>query len=200
MDNNFISALKDTESSFTKKISLIEKYINEFSLSNSTNQQKLLSKIKLEFDSMKTDLKLMKTDIMNLVQEENRSSWQEKYCSFKSQKEQIENKISKLKIGTNDSSNFKDEEDYMNLNKKVDLNKLSCEQVMKRGDKILEEDDKSLQNMIKTLNKGRDMMKETNKQLYKLMEDTDRINQELNEMDGSLNRTKKTISYMNKIA
>jgi hypothetical protein len=200
MDNNFISALKDTESSFTKKISLIEKYINEFSLSNSTNQQKLLSKIKLEFDSMKTDLKLMKTDIMNLVQEENRSSWQEKYCSFKSQKEQIENKISKLKIGTNDSSNFKDEEDYMNLNKKVDLNKLSCEQVMKRGDKILEEDDKSLQNMIKTLNKGRDMMKETNKQLYKQMEDMDRINQELNEMDGSLNRTKKTISYMNKIA
>ena len=200
MDNNFISALKDTESSFTKKISLIEKYINEFSLSNSTNQQKLLSKIKLEFDSMKTDLKLMKTDIMNLVQEENRSSWQEKYCSFKSQKEQIENKISKLKIGTNDSSNFKDEEDYMNLNKKVDLNKLSCEQVMKRGDKILEEDDKSLQNMIKILNKGRDMMKETNKQLYKQMEDMDRINQELNEMDGSLNRTKKTISYMNKIA
>ena len=200
MDNNFISALKDTESSFTKKISLIEKYINEFSLSNSTNQQKLLSKIKLEFDSMKTDLKLMKTDIMNLVQEENRSSWQEKYCSFKSQKEQIENKISKLKIGTNDSSNFKDEEDYMNLNKKVDLNKLSCEQVMKRGDKILEEDDKSLQNMIKTLNKGRDMLKETNKQLYKQMEDMDRINQELNEMDGSLNRTKKTISYMNKIA
>jgi len=200
MDNNFISALKDTESSFTKKISLIEKYINEFSLSNSTNQQKLLSKIKLEFDSMKTDLKLMKTDIMNLVQEENRSSWQEKYCSFKSQKEQIENKISKLKIGTNDSSNFKDEEDYMNLNKKVDLNKLSCEQVMKRGDKILEEDDKSLQNMIKTLNKGRDMMKETNKQLYTQMEDMDRINQELNEMDGSLNRTKKTISYMNKIA
>ena len=200
MDNNFISALKDTESSFTKKISLIEKYINEFSLSNSTNQQKLLSKIKLEFDSMKTDLKLMKTDIMNLVQEENRSSWQEKYCSFNSQKEQIENKISKLKIGTNDSSNFKDEEDYMNLNKKVDLNKLSCEQVMKRGDKILEEDDKSLQNMIKTLNKGRDMMKETNKQLYKQMEDMDRINQELNEMDGSLNRTKKTISYMNKIA
>ena len=200
MDNNFISALKDTESSFTKKISLIEKYINEFSLSNSTNQQKLLSKIKLEFDSMKTDLKLMKTDIMNLVQEENRSSWQEKYCSFKSQKEQIENKISKLKIGTNDSSNFKDEEDYMNLNKKVDLNKLSCEQVMKRGDKILEEDDKSLQNMIKTLNKGRDMMKETNKQLYKQMEDMDRIDGELNEIDGSLNRAKKTITYMNKIA
>ena len=37
----------------------------------------------------------------------------------------------------------------MSKNKKVDLSKLSSEQVMKRGDKILDEDEKSLQNMIK---------------------------------------------------
>ena len=42
---------------------------------------------------MKADLKLMKTDIMSLVQEDNKSSFQEKYCSFKSIKDQIENKI-----------------------------------------------------------------------------------------------------------
>jgi len=70
---------------------------------------------------------------------------------------------------------------------------------MKRGDKILEEDSKSLKNMVKTLNKGTGIMKETNKELYKQMEDIDRINEDLNEMDGSLNRTKKMISYMNKI-
>jgi len=119
MDIDFISALKDTENSFTKKITLIEKYIKEFSLSNSSKQQKILSKIKLEFDNMKADLKLMKTDIMSLVQEENKSSWQEKYCSLKSQKGQIENEINKLKIGSNNSNNIKDKEDYMNLNKKL---------------------------------------------------------------------------------
>jgi len=122
---------------------------------------------------MKADLKLKKTDITSLVQEENKSSWQEKYCSFKSQKGQIENEINKLKIGSNNSNNIKKEEDYMNLNKKVGLSKLSCEQVMKRG--------------------------ETNKELNKQMEDMDRINEDLNEMDGSLNKTKKMISYMNKI-
>ena len=68
---------------------------------------------------MKADLKLMKTDIMSLVQEENKSSWQEKYCSLKSQKGQIENEINKLKIGSNNSNNIKDKEDYMNLNKKL---------------------------------------------------------------------------------
>lgn len=199
MDKNYISALEDTESSLNKKIISIEKYIKEFSSSNSSNQQKILSKIKSEFDSMKTDLKLMKTDIMSLTQNENKALWQKKYSSFKSQKEQMENKINNLKFGSN-SNNINIEEDYMNINKKVDLSKLSSEQVMKRGDKILDEDEKSLQNMIKTLNKGKDMIQETKKELYRQMEAMDRMEGDLNETDGSLNRTKKTINYMNKIA
>ena len=199
MDKNYISALEDTESSLNKKIISIEKYIKEFSSSNSSNQQKILSKIKSEFDSMKTDLKLMKTDIMSLIQNENKTFWQKKYSSFKSQKEQMENKINNLKFGSN-SNNINIEEDYMNINKKVDLSKLSSEQVMKRGDKILDEDEKSLQNMIKTLNKGKDMIQETKKELYRQMEAMDRMEGDLNETDGSLNRTKKTINYMNKIA
>jgi len=199
MDKNYISALEDTESSLNKKIISIEKYIKEFSSSNSSNQQKILSKIKSEFDSMKTDLKLMKTDIMSLTQNENKTLWQKKYSSFKSQKEQMENKINNLKFGSN-SNNINIEEDYMDINKKVDLSKLSSEQVMKRGDKILDEDEKSLQNMIKTLNKGKDMIQETKKELYRQMEAMDRMEGDLNETDGSLNRTKKTINYMNKIA
>ena len=199
MDKNYISALEDTESSLNKKIISIEKYIKEFSSSNSSNQQKILSKIKSEFDSMKTDLKLMKTDIMSLTQNENKALWQKKYSSFKSQKEQMENKINNLKFGSN-SNNINIEEDYMNINKKVDLSKLSSEQVMKRGDKILDEDEKSLQNIIKTLNKGKDMIQETKKELYRQMEAMDRMEGDLNETDGSLNRTKKTINYMNKIA
>ena len=54
--------------------------------------------------------------------------------------------------------------------------------------------------MIKTLSKGRSMMQDTNKELYRQMDAMDRIDGELNEMDGSLNRAKKTINYMNKIA
>ena len=199
MDKNYISALEDTETSLNKKITLIEKYFKEFSFSNSSTQQKILSKIKVEFDSMKTDLRLMKTDIMSLVQNENKTLWQTKYSSFKSQKETIENKINNLKVGSN-SNKINIEDDYMNIDKKVDLSKLTSEQVMKRGDKILNEDEKSLQNMIKALNKGKNIMQETNKELYRQMEAMDRIDGDLNEMDGSLNRTKKTISYMHKIA
>ena len=196
MEKNYISALEDTNSSITKKINLIQKYIKEFS---SSNKKKIISQIKLEFDSIKADLRLMKTDIMNLEQSENQRIWKEKLSYLKSQKEKLEIEINKIKNDVK-GNEINEEEDYMDINKKVDLGKLSSEKVMKRGDKILEEDEKSLQNMIKTLSKGRSMMQDTNKELYKQMEDMDRIDGELNEIDGSLNRAKKTITYMNKIA
>ena len=198
MDKNFISALEDTSDSISKKITLIKKYFKEITPSNNSSKQKILPKIKLEFDGIKTDLHLMKTDLMNLQQSENQTIWKEKYSNFKSQKEKLEIEINKLK--SEGKNEINDEEDYMDINKKVDLTKLSSEKVMKRGDKILEEDEKSLQNMIKTLSKGRSMMQDTNKELYRQMDAMDRIDGELNEMDGSLNRAKKTINYMNKIA
>ena len=141
----------------------------------------------------------MKTDIMNLEQSENQRIWKEKLSYLKSQKEKLEIEINKIKNDVK-GNEINEEEDYMDINKKVDLGKLSSEKVMKRGDKILEEDEKSLQNMIKTLSKGRSMMQDTNKEIYKQMEAMDRIDGDLNEMDGSLNRAKKTITYMNKIA
>ena len=198
MDKNTISTLEDTSDSISKKITLIKKYFKEISPSNNSSKQKILSKIKLEYDGLKTDLRLMKTDLMDLQQSENQIIWKEKYSNFKSQKEKLEIEINKLK--SEGKNEINDEEDYMDINKKVDLGKLSSEKVMKRGDKILEEDEKSLQNMIKTLSKGRSMMQDTNKELYRQMDAMDRIDGELNEMDGSLNRAKKTINYMNKMA
>ena len=199
MEKNYISALEDTNSSLSKKVTLIQKYLQEFSSSNNSSKKKILSQIKIEFDSMKADLRLMKMDIMNLQQSENQAIWKEKLSYLKKQKEKLEIEINKIKNNAN-VNNINEEEDYMDINKKVDLGKLSSEKVMKRGDKILEEDEKSLQNMINTLSKGRTMMQDTNKEIYKQMEAMDRIDGDLNEMDGSLNRAKKTITYMNKIA
>ena len=196
MEKNYLSALEDTNNSITKKITSIHKYLAQYSSADSNNKQLLLSKINNEFNGVKTDLRLIKADMMNLEQSENKNIWTEKYSNLKMQKEKLENEINKLKS----TAKIDESEDYMNIDKKVDLGKLSSEQVMKRGDKILKEDEKSLQNMIKTLSKGREMMQETNKELYKQMESMDRIDGELNEMDGSLNRAKKTIGYMNKIA
>ena len=44
---------------------------------------------------------------------------------------------------------------------------MTSEQVMKIGDKLLDSEQKFLENMVKTINKGRDMMKDTNKELQR---------------------------------
>ena len=198
MEKNYLSALEDSHASLTKKLSIVEKNLSNFFSSNSSSKQEILSKMKKDLKNMKPDFGLMKNDIMSLQKSENKAIWKEKYSSLKAQKEKLENKIENLQIEGNNNKN--DEDDYMDINKKIDLEKLSSEQVMKRGNKILDEDDKSLENMIKTLSKGRGMIQDTNIELYKQMEAMDKIHEGLNEMDGSLNRAKKNISYMNKIA
>lgn len=71
---------------------------------------------------------------------------------------------------------------------------------MKRGDKFVNETDKSLKNMVKTLTNGRNMIKETNKELNRQMEVMDKVQTDLNEMDGSLNRAKKNVRDMNNMS
>ena len=197
MDKNYISALEDTNTSLSKRIANIEKKILDFNLSTASSQKNILSKIKIEFESMKADLGLMKMDIMNLQESENQKVWKEKYSNFKSQKVKLEKKINELKIKEKDKKS-NDEEDYMDIDKKVDLGKLSSAQAIKRGDKILDKDHESLQKMAKIMSKDINTMKETNKELYRQMEAMDKIEGDLNEIDGSLNRVKKMVNYMSK--
>jgi hypothetical protein len=197
MDKNYISALEDTNTSLSKRIANIEKKILDFNLSTASSQKNILSKIKIEFESMKADLGLMKMDIMNLQESENQKVWKEKYSNFKSQKVRLEKKINELKIKEKDKKS-NDEEDYMDIDKKVDLGKLSSAQAIKRGDKILDKDHESLQKMAKIMSKDINTMKETNKELYRQMEAMDKIEGDLNEIDGSLNRVKKMVNYMSK--
>ena len=197
MDKNYISALEDTNTSLSKRIANIEKKILDFNLSTASSQKNILSKIKIEFESMKADLGLMKMDIMNLQESENQKVWKEKYSNFKSQKVKLEKKINELKIKEKDKKS-NDEEDYMDIDKKVDLGKLSSAQAIKRGDKILDKDHESLQKMAKIMSKDINTMKETNKELYRQMEAMDKIEGDLNEIDGSLNRVKKMVNYISK--
>ena len=116
MDKNYLSALEDTNGSLSKKISKIQKKIIECSSSDNSNKQKILSQIKTEFEGLKTDLRLMKSDITSLEKSENKKIWSDKYSYFKTQKEKLENEINKLKT---ESNKYNPEEDYMDINKKI---------------------------------------------------------------------------------
>ena len=62
--------------------------------------------------------------------------------------------------GSNNDTN-----DHLNIDAKVDLSKLTSQQVMDRGDKILNEDKNALNRMKKVLNTDLDTMKNVNKEL-----------------------------------
>lgn len=171
MDKNYISALEDTESSLNKKIISIEKYIKEFSLSNSSNQQKILSKIKIEFDSMKTDLKLMKTDIMSLTQNENKTLWQKKYSSFKSQKEQ------KIRVNMNKDRKIMEDK------KRNDL--INLEKQKNKNSNLKNKIDISLKNWKTNVSK-------------KNKDEADKIKEERNQIRSLINETKEKNSNINK--
>ncbi len=203
MEKNYISALEDTDSSLKKSSSLIEKYISEFTIANSSSEKTIiLSKINSTLKTMEINLNLMESDIMNLQEPSNKKNWKQKFSSIKSNKKNLENKIKNLKLNKSniDDSNENENEDYLDVNKNVDLKNLTSEQVMKRGDEFVNETDKSLKNMVKTLTNGRNMIKETNKELNKQMEVMDKVQTDLNEMDGSLNRAKKTVRDMNNMS
>ena len=68
----------------------------------------------------------------------------------------------------------------MNVNKNLDLTKLSSQQVMKRGDILMDDTYKSLKNRLKTLGERRSMIKETNKELNRQMDSKDRVDGDLN--------------------
>ena len=203
MEKNYISALEDTDSSLKKSSSLIEKYISEFTIANSSSEKTIiLSKINSTLKTMEINLNLMESDIMNLQEPSNKKNWKQKFSSIKSNKKNLENKIKNLKLNESnvDDSNENENEDYLDVNKNVDLKKLTSEQVMKRGDEFVNETDKSLKNMVKTLTNGRNMIKETNKELNRQMEVMDKVQTDLNEMDGSLNRAKKNVRDMNNMS
>jgi len=203
MEKNYISALEDTDSSLKKSSSLIEKYISEFTIANSSSEKTIiLSKINSTLKTMEINLNLMESDIMNLQEPSNKKNWKQKFSSIKSNKKNLENKIKNLKLNKSniDDSNENENEDYLDVNKNVDLQNLTSEQVMKRGDEFVNETDKSLKNMVKTLTNGRNMIKETNKELNRQMEVMDKVQTDLNEMDGSLNRAKKTVRDMNNMS
>ena len=86
----------------------------------------------------------------------------------------------------------------MDIDDIFNLGKLSSAQAIKRGNIILDKDHESLQKITKIINKNLIIMKKTNKEFYRQMEAINKVEDNLKEIEKSLNRVKKIVTYMNK--
>jgi len=194
MDNNSIAILQDYESSIESSFKKMEKSAKSFEGSDQSQQNLIITTLNNELGTAKTNIGLMKMELSNLKEEGNISKWQEiinelqkTHDSFKAQMIQMRNK----KNSMND--------DPSNLDVRVDMSKMSSQQVMNRGDDLLNADREAISRIKNVVNQDLDTMKEVNKELLSQNEKLENADKDLKEIDYSLNRAGKQIKTMAKM-
>jgi chromosome segregation ATPase len=195
MDNNSIAILQDYQSSIENSFKKIERLLNDAEGAELSQQNLAVNNINNELKAIKGNIGLIKFEIANLKEESNRTKWNEITAQINSRTDSYKERLDQLRSGH--SSN--DINDPMNIDAKVDLSKLTSQQVMDRGDKILQADKNAINRMKKIVYQDLDTMKEVNKELLLQHEKLENADNDLKEIDNSLNRAGKQIKTMAKM-
>ena len=195
MDNNSIAILQDYQSSIENSFKKIERLLNDAEGAELSQQNLAVNNINNELKAIKGNIGLIKFEIANLKEESNRTKWNEITAQINSRTDSYKERLDQLRSGH--SSN--DINDPMNIDAKVDLSKLTSQQVMDRGDKILNADKDALNRMKKIVYTDLDTMKEVNKELLIQHEKLENADNDLKEIDNSLNRAAKQMKTIAKM-
>ena len=199
MDKNSLSVLEDYKSKIEESFKTIDKAIKSIEKADKNKKITVLDSIKKELPNTNKNFDLMEIEVNNLISEENKNIWKDIVKKIKHQLKTYNKKIKELEEDSSFILDSKQVEDHLDVNAKVDLKQLNAQQVMDRGDMILKEDDKAINNMTKTVNNGIRQMKETNKALYEQEEKLENVNNDLKEMNYSLERARSQITSMFKM-
>ena len=189
MDNNCIAYLKDYQLLVESSIKKIEKKMKEYKTSKNHD---ILNSLNKEINSSKGNLNLMEMEIANLKDEENSSEWNEIINKLTKKVDSLKKSINEMK---NENQNIIDNTiDESDIDVKIDKSKLTSKQAMQRGDKILKEDKKALNNMKKVVQGDIQTMKDVNVELNRQNEVLDNVNDDLKGIDFSLKRAGKQMN------
>jgi hypothetical protein len=194
MDNNSIAMLKDYQSAIESSFKKMEKTSQNFELSDQSQQNIILNTLLTDLSTCKTNIGLMKMEISNLKEEGNVNKWQETIIKLQNQYEEYSKDINEKRKTKKIPA-----DDPLSIDTRADLSKMSSQQVMDRGNKILESDRNAINNMKKIVNQDLDTMKDVNKELLNQSEKLENAEKDLKEIDYSLNRAGKQIKTMAKM-
>lgn len=194
MDSNSIAILQDYQSSIDTSFKKIDKSTKDFEVSDQSQQNLIINNVSLELSSAKTNIGLMKMELSNLKEEGNIGKWQEIITELNSRHDSYKSLINQMKNKRN-----KIIDDPLDVDAKVDLSKMTSQEVMNKGDNILNADREAINRMKKVVNQDLDTMKEVNKELLSQNEKLENADKDLKEIDYSLNRAGKQIKTMAKM-
>ena len=194
MDSNYIASLQDYQSLIENSFKNMEKLSKDFSYLDQSQQKLSLSRLKSESQNVYINIGLMNSELSYLKEENNSIKWkriisdlQLTYNLFKSQITKMENK----------NNNIID--DPLSIDVKMDMTKMSSQQVINRGNDILQSNKESIGRMKKVLNNDLSTIKEINIGLLEQKDNLDNSGKKLKDIDYSLNRAGNQIKTMAKI-
>ncbi len=195
MDNNSIAMLQDYQSSIDASFKKIDRLFNESEGAEQSQINLASNNINSELKTIKYNIGLIKFEIANLKEESNINKWNEIASQISAKNDSYKVRLDQLKNGgQNNNIN-----DPLNIDAKVDLSKMTSQQVMDRGDQILKSDKDALNRMKKIVYQDLDTMKEVNKELLSQHEKLENAEGDLKEIDNSVNRAGKQIKQMAKM-
>ena len=195
MDNNSIAILQDYQSSIDLSFKKMERLFNEAENADLSQKNLAINNINSELKSIKYNIGLIKFEIANLKEESNVNKWNEIISQINNKHDSFKARLSQLKNDQNSNSN----DDPLNIDAKIDVSKLTSQQAMDRGDKILEADRNAISRMKKVVYQDLDTMKEVNKELLSQHEKLENAENDLKEIDYSVDRAGKQIKTMAKM-
>ena len=195
MDNNSIAILQDYQSSIDFSFKKIERLFTEAENSDLSQKNLSMNSITSELKSVKNNIGLIRFEIANLKEESNVNKWNEIVSQINSRNDNFKLHLDQLK--NNQNSNSID--DPLNIDAKIDVSKLTSQQAMDRGDKILQADRNAIDRMKKVVYQDLDTMKEVNRELLSQNEKLENAENDLKEIDYSVNRAGKQIKTMAKM-
>jgi len=203
MDINSIDDLERRKKNIETSFETIEKDLKSLKKTGKSKDQisNLLKKLKDKLKLIEDNYKSMRKESLNLQSEKNKSEWEEIMSRLKEKRINYQNKIQDFEskniglISDNNSEN----NDHLNLEAKVDYNKLNVQQHFERGDEAVKQTDNAIGNMLHHVNQGLSDMNEINTNLQGQIEQLDNIETDLKEIDISLDRAKKQITDMFKM-
>jgi len=199
-DYHSIDELERLEKNIEKSFETIEKELKSLKKSGK-NKEQISNLFKNELKIIEKNYELMKMECLNLKLDENQSEWEEIKSQIKEKKIDYENKIRDFESKNIEliSDNNRENNDHLNLEKKVDHNNLNIQQEFERGDELVNEMDKDINNMAHNVYNGLDQMKVVNANLYGQQQKLDIVETDLKEIDISLDRAKKQVNDMFKM-
>ncbi len=192
MDNFSIAFLQDYQSAIETSFKKVERLFDEAEGASQINLT--IHNINNELKMVKHNISLIKFEIANLKDESNADKWNEITAEINTKNDSYIQRLEQLKNGQNNPS-----DDPLNIDAKVDLSKMTSQQVMDRGDKILQADKNAINRMKKIVYQDLDTMKDVNKELLLQQEKLENADNDLKEIDNSLNRAGKQMKTMAKM-